>query len=252
MTRNDFYRALDARIPLALREDWDNDGAMLMPNAEKQVKRILCTLDVTDDVIDFAEKISADLILSHHPLIFGGIKALNGGDPTSRRVLKLLGADIAVFSFHTRLDAMEGGINDALAEALGLCSVEPMGEGEAALGRVGEFSSPMSFEDFCTLVKKVTDAPFVNACVKTDAVCRVAVVGGAGKDFIPYAEAAGADTYLSGSLAYHAMVDGEINLVECGHYYSERHAAYLLEKLAKTVLPEAETKIYVPNSLRVY
>lgn len=252
MTRNDFYRALDARIPTSYSVSWDNDGAMLMPNAERDVKSILCTLDVTDEVIDFAEKISADLILSHHPLIFGGIKALNGGDPASRRVLKLLGADIAVFSFHTRLDAMEGGINDALAEALGLCSVVPMGEGEAALGRIGEFPSSMSFEDFCALVKKVTDAPFVNACVKTDTVRRVAVVGGAGKDFIPYAEAAGADTYLSGSLAYHVMVDGEINLIECGHYFSEKHAAILLRDIVKELLPEAETKIYVPNSLRVY
>ena len=252
MTRNDFYRALDARIPTSYSVSWDNDGAMLMPNAEREVKSILCTLDVTDAVIDRAKENGVDLILSHHPLIFGGIKALNGGDPTSRRVLKLLDADIAVFSFHTRLDAMPGGINDWLADALGLSSVTPMDDGEGALGRVGAYSEPMPFEDFCALIKRVTDAPHVNVLRKTDTVRRVAVVGGAGKDFAPFAKTAGADTYLSGSLAYHVMVDGEINLVECGHYFSERHAARLLENIAKELLPEAKTEIYVPNSLRVY
>ena len=118
MTRTELYRALDARIPASHSESWDNDGAMLLPNPEKEVKSILCTLDVTDAVIDYARENGVDMVLSHHPLIFSGVKALNGEDPVSRRILSLLAADIAVFSFHTRLDAMEGGINDALAKAV--------------------------------------------------------------------------------------------------------------------------------------
>ena len=252
MTRKSFYQALNSRIPAVYKESWDNDGAMLLQNPEKEVKSVLCTLDVSDAVIDHAKENGVDLILSHHPLIFDGVRALDGCDPTSRRVLKLMEADIAVFSFHTRLDAMEGGINDALADALGLSGVKPIGEIECMIGRIGELPSPMPFEDFCALVKEVTGAPFVNALVKKDTVRRVAVVGGEGKDFISLASGAGADTYLSGRLGYHAMLDGEINLMECGHYYSEKHAALLLKDIAETVSPEVKVQIYAPNSLRVY
>lgn len=252
MTRKELYRALDKRIPVAHKEDWDNDGAMLLPDAAFHVQRILCTLDVSDEVVDYAKKNSFDLILSHHPLIFAGVKALDGENPVSRRILLLLASNIAVFSFHTRLDAMKGGVNDALARMIGLEDIALIDDGEGALGRVGMLPSPMPFEDFCARVKDATGAPFVNTFKKTDTVSRVAVVGGEGKDFISLAEAAGADTYLSGRLGYHAMLDGEINLIECGHYFSERHTANLLAGLAAELLPHAEIEIYVPNSLTVY
>lgn len=252
MTRKELYAALSSRIPAAYSEEWDNDGAMLLLDPEREVKRILCTLDVTDEVIRHTEENGFDLILSHHPLIFKGVKALDGETPTSRRTLALISTNIAVFSFHTRLDAMEGGINDALAAMLGLSATTPIDDGEGALGRIGTLPSPMPFEDFCALVKKITGAPFVTALRKTDTVSRVAVVGGAGSDLTPLTKKAGADTYLSGSISYHTMVDGEINLVECGHYFSEKHAAKLLEGIVKELLPTAETKIYTPNSLVIY
>ncbi len=252
MTRKDLYRALDGRICAVYKEDWDNDGAMLLPDASREVARILCTLDVSDAVVSYAKENGFDLILSHHPLIFGGVKTLDGEDPLSRRILDLLASNIAVFSFHTRLDAMPHGVNDALAEAIGLAHVSPLDEWEGALARIGTLPSPMPFEDFCTRVKAVTGAPFVNALKKTDTVSRVAVVGGEGKDFISLAKAAGADTYLSGRLGYHAMLDGEINLIECGHYFSERHTADLLSRLVRELLPRAEIEIYAPNCLGVY
>lgn len=252
MTRKELCRALNERIPLAYREDWDNDGAMLLPNASQEVERVLCTLDVSDEVVRYAKENGFDLILSHHPLIFGGVRALDGEAPVSRRILSLLASNIAVFSFHTRLDAMAGGVNDALACAVGLKEISPIDDGEGALGRVGVLASPMPFADFCARVKDATGAPFVNTLKKTDTVSRVAVVGGEGKDFIPLAEAAGADTYLSGRLGYHAMLDGEINLIECGHYFSERHTANVLAGLAEELLPRAQIEIYVPNSLTVY
>ena len=252
MTRREFYEALDRRIPKSYSEEWDNDGALLLIDPEKKVEKILCTLDVSDEVIRYAEEKGFDLILSHHPLIFKGVKALDGETPTSRRVLALVSADIAAFSFHTRLDAMEGGINDALSSMLGLSEVAPIDEGEGALGRIGTLRAPMPLEDFCALVKKITDAPFVTVLKKTDAVSRVAVVGGEGKDLIGEATNAGADTYLSGSLGYHAMLDGEINLIECGHYFSEKHAATLLSNEAKAISPDVKVEIYTPNSLAIY
>ena len=252
MTRQELYSALERHIPRAYSEAWDNDGALLLPNPEKQVKKILCTLDVSDEVVRYAKENGFDLILSHHPLIFGGLRALNGEDAVSRRVLSLLSSDVAVFSFHTRLDAVTGGVNDALAETLGLTDVRPMGEGENALGRIGTLKNEMPIADFLSLVKEATGAPAL--CVRTvsSVVKAVAVVGGEGKDFIDAAKNAGADTYLSGRLGYHAMLDGEINLIECGHYFSEKHTARLLNQMVKELCPDAESEIYAPNSLAIY
>ena len=252
MTRKEFYSALSSRIPIAYSEAWDNDGAMLLSNPTRAVSRVLCTLDVSDKVIAYAKENSFDLILSHHPLIFGGVKALDGEDTVSRRILELVSADIAVFSFHTRLDAMAGGVNDALSEMFGLSAVTPLGEGEAALGRVGTLGESLPLEKFLDNVKSVLGAPALNVFKKTDTVRRVAVVGGEGKDFIAAAEKSGADTYLSGRLGYHAMIDGKINLIECGHYFTEKHAAKLLADIACVILGEVKIEIYTPNSLTVY
>ena len=252
MTRNEFYRALEAKIPSALSAEWDNDGALCLPDGERAVEKILCTLDVTDAVLERAQKEGCDLILSHHPLIFGGVRALNGIDPISRRLLCLVQNDIAVFSFHTRLDAVECGINDALASMLSLERIAPLGEGEASLGRIGDLPEKMTFADFCEKVKQLLGAPVVKALKCSETVSRVAVVGGEGKDFIRAAKAAGADTYLSGRLGYHAMIDGELNLIEGGHYYTEKHAADLLATLAKEILPSVKTEIYTHDILSIY
>ena len=252
MTRNALYKALCDCIPASYSEVWDNDGAMLLPDGEGEVSHVLCTLDVSDSVVDYAIENGFDLILSHHPLIFSPLRALNGEDAVSRRVLRLLSNNIAVFSFHTRLDAMEGGINDVLAKMLGVCAVKPLGEGEAALGRVGNLNAPMSLDGFLSRVKRMTDAPILNVLKKTDTVSRIAIVGGEGKDFIEAATKADADTYLSGRLGYHAMLDGEINLIECGHYFSEKHAAALLKDLVASAADGIKAEIYTPNSLAVY
>ena len=134
MTRKELYAALCARIPPTLSEPWDHDGAMCVANEEREVRRVLCTLDVTDAVIDLAVREKYDVILSHHPLIFHGVDALTEHDATARRLLRLVREDIAVYSFHTRLDAVEGGVNDTLASLLELRDVVPLGEGDTALG----------------------------------------------------------------------------------------------------------------------
>lgn len=251
MTRRELYRALSERIPRSLSEDWDNDGAMLLQDPEREVRRVLGTLDVTDEVVRYAKEGGFDLILSHHPLIFAPIRALDGEDPVSRRVLALLEGDVAVFSFHTRLDALSGGINDALCAMLGLENVSTV-EGSSSIARIGTLKEPASLSSFTERLKGILGTPALNVHAVTDRVYRVAVVGGEGKDFIGAVTASGADTYLSGRLGYHAMLDGEINLIECGHYYSEKHAAALLLQLLREIARDVEGEIYTPNSLRVY
>lgn len=252
MNRKELYSALSARIPTTLSAEWDNDGVMCCADLSTPVARVLCTLDVTDEVVLYAERGRFDLILSHHPLIFSGVRALNACTPVGCRLLELLATDIAVFSFHTRLDAVTGGINDGLCTLLGLSDVKPMGEGEAALGRVGSLPCPMDAAALCAHIKQVLGAPLVQVLDTGAPISRLAVVGGEGKDLVADAVASGADAYLSGRLGYHTLQDAPITLMEAGHYFTERHAADLLAAMVKEISSEIYTETYAPLPFAQY
>ena len=252
MTVRDLYEALSVRIPSTLSEDWDNDGLMCCPDPDKAVKKVLFSLDVTDAVVAHAVTVGADVIVSHHPLIFAPLHAVTPDNAVAKRVLTLARAGISVFSFHTRFDRADGGVNDTLARKLRLTDVMPLGEGEASLGRIGTLSEEMPLEDFAEYVKVALGAPAVQALDADRAVFRVAIVGGEGKDFISVAIAAGVDTYLSGRLGYHAMQDAPINLMEVGHYYTERAATEALSAMVSEIDPGIQCEIYTPNPLTFY
>lgn len=247
MTREELYAALCDRIPAALSEEWDNDGIMVMQNGKKEVSRVVCTLDVTPAVVAHAKETGADLIISHHPLVFQPLRALTPADPVGARVIDLLAADIAVFSFHTRFDAVAGGINDGLCELLGLSDVTDCG-----MMRLGSLPSPLSVAAFSALVREKLGVPAVNTVDKGTPVSRVAVLGGEGKDFVAAAKEAGADVYLTGNIGYHAMLDTPLSVIEAGHYYTERHAAALFSRLLSAVAPGVKTEIYTPDSCVFY
>ena len=128
MKTSELYAFFDGKIPSSLSCEWDNDGLMVCPDPEKVVKKVLVALDVTDKVAQIALDEGYDLILSHHPLIFSPLSHLEPGDPIAKKVIALLCGGVSVMSFHTRLDAVEGGVNDLLAEKLGLCDVRPFGQ----------------------------------------------------------------------------------------------------------------------------
>ncbi len=252
MTVSNWYEFFCARISPVLSEVWDNDGLMCCPDPDREVGQILFALDVTDAVVERAVEIGAELIVSHHPLIFSPLASLTPDDPVARRVMRLLSAGISVFSFHTRFDRASGGVNDTLAKQLRLSNVCALGEGDASLGRVGELRAPMALSDFAEYVKLALGAPAVQVWDASCPVHRVAVVGGEGKDFIAAAVSSGADTYLSGRLGYHHMQDRPINLIEAGHYFTERQATVALAALAEEAGADVKTEIYAPNPLAVY
>ena len=153
MTIKELYSTLDKLIPPSLSCEWDNDGYMCAPNGEKEVKRILVTLDVTEEAADLAVNEGYDLIISHHPFVFKGLKSITDENYISKKAIKLIGAGISVFSFHTRLDALRGGVNDTLALLLGISDAVPFGENGETIGRIGELPSPMALDDFAALCK---------------------------------------------------------------------------------------------------
>ena len=114
MNVRELYRALDYRIPRSLSCDWDNDGLMCCPNSNREVGRVLIALDVTSDTVEHAIKGGYDVIISHHPFVFKGLKSLVDDGGVSEKAISLIQNGISVMSFHTRLDAVEGGVNDKL------------------------------------------------------------------------------------------------------------------------------------------
>ncbi len=230
MTVSELYLALNERIPPSLSCEWDNDGLMCAPEPGRTVRRVLVTLDITDAAIEAAVSAHADVILSHHPLIFRGVRHLTPDNAVAGRCIALCRAGIAAMSFHTRLDAVRGGVNDALADILGLADCTAL-DGEAALGRIGSLPAPLTGEELARHVCARLGTPGV---LLSDAGCsirRVAVVGGEGGDFIDAAKQAGADAYISGRLGYHPMVDAPENaltLIEAGHFFTEQPVSSVL------------------------
>lgn len=254
MKVSELYAFLNSKIPSSLSCDWDNDGLMCAPDPEKEVKRVLITLDITAEAIEKARSKGCEVILSHHPLIFKGIKSVTQDNCVSAKVIELIKSGISAFSFHTRLDALKGGVNDVLAQRLGVKNTVPFGSDGEAIGRVGQLDSPMSLETFAASLRDKLGAPAVLCADAGKEVFSVALLGGSGGDDIAAAIASGADTYVSGRLGYHEMTDAAelgINLIEAGHFYTEYPVCDVLEALVKKAAPEIECVRFFSNKIRM-
>ena len=252
MKVSELYAFLNQRIPKSLSCEWDNDGLMCCPDPERRVRRVLVVLDITEDLVDVAVKERCDVILSHHPLVFRPIKALTTDAGAPRKLMKLVKNGIAAMSFHTRLDAVRGGVNDVLAGLLGLQNVEDFGPEGEKMGRIGTIAAPCDIDEFAAHVKEVLGAPAILVSGEGK-VSRVAVLGGNGDDFIDAALAAGADTFVSGRLGYHPMTDAPevgIKLIEAGHYFTEQPVLSVLESLVKQADSDVEVLRMGSNVIR--
>lgn len=241
MTVYELNKYMNERIPKELSCSWDNDGLMCCPDGNREVKKALFCMDVTPEAIDYAIENGYDLIVSHHPLIFKGVKSVSGDFGIPSRIIKLIKNDVSVMSFHTRFDAVDGGVNDALAELFGLSDVEKVLCDGIEMMRVGDLENEMTIEEFVLLAKEKLGCEHLNFTSNSGKVHRLAVLGGGGGSYIRDAQHAGADTYLSGEIGYHNLTDCKdmhINLVEAGHYFTENPA---LKNLAKFVLAADET-----------
>ena len=190
MNIRELYCYLDKMIPPSYSAEGDRDGLMVCPDPDRKVRRALVALDVTGEVADEAVDGGFDLIVSHHPLIYKPLGSITPDDGVAAKVINLVCAGISVMSFHTRLDAVPGGVNDILAGLLGLADVTPFGRAGDTLGRIGKIQRPVELEAFAGRAKSALAAPavLVSGCGRK--VTKVAVVGGSGGDYIPAAIAA--------------------------------------------------------------
>lgn len=230
------WNFLDERVPHSLSCSWDNDGLLCCPDPERTVQRVLVALDVTEATVDMAIHGNYDLLLTHHPLIFRPIKALTPMDVVPRKLLKLARAGISAIALHTRFDALDGGVNDALASALGLPVVGRFLCEDALEGRIVELAQAVMLSDFAASVKQALGCGLVNCTDAGKPVKKIGLLGGEGGDFIRAALNAGCDTYLTGRAGYHAMLDAAelgINVIEAGHFYTELPSCGVLADLIR-------------------
>lgn len=252
-TVDELYRYLDAKFPVEMRCDWDNDGLMVAADPGKEVMRVLCTLDVTEEAVDYAIQNNFDVIVSHHPMIFRPLPAVNHDDPVSRKAIKLLKSGISVMSFHTRLDAAAGGLNDIFAKLMGLTDVETLMCDGQPIGRVGNIPMPQTCNDFAASAKKALHAERVLYAPASGIVNRLAICGGDGKDFVKAAKAAGADSYLTGQLSYNIMNESDyigLNLFEAGHFHTEDFICSYLTLIILKGFTNVKTGYFNCNRIR--
>ncbi len=233
MTVKEFYEYMCKCLPSDLSLAGDDDGMSCCPDPDREVKNVLIALDATAGIVEEAVTEGYDVILTHHPMIFGGIHDVNAENFIGNKLVKLIKSGVAVMSFHTRLDAAEGGVNDTLASLLNLKNVERFGEN--GIARVGELEYPMFASDFAMVVKDTLVAPFAEYSDTGKMIKRVAVCGGSAGSLIGDAIAVGADALVGGDFKYHDMTDSPdygISLIAAGHFYTENPVCAKLFELA--------------------
>ena len=247
MTVMELYEALEARIPRSLSCPWDNDGLSVCPDKNTPVTGVYIALDATEDAVSAALDYGCNVLLTHHPLLFKGIKAVCDENTVSRKVIDLILSGLTAMAFHTRLDTVDGGVNDILATRLGLQNVVSFGDRDNAegkeMGRIGSLPAPMSPEDFAQLVKDRLNAPSVLCASAEELISRVAVLGGGGDGDVGAALAAGADAYVTGELKYHQLCDipfEGMTLVAAGHYHTEFPVCAVLRDMVEDIYDEAD------------
>lgn len=225
-TVNDIVKIMDSLAPRELAEDWDNAG-FLIGRGANPVKKIMVALDVSPEVVEQAVTQKADMLITHHPPIFKPLKSICDSSWQSALLIKCIENGISVYSAHTSLDSVMGGVNDVLAGKLELERTVPLVKNDGncgALGRVGYLPHKMKFGDFAEMVKRVLNLEYVTAMDAGRTVHKVALCGGAGIDFVASALEHGADTYVTGDIKYHeaqnAVFSG-LNLVDATHQGTE-------------------------------
>ena len=227
------YGKLNSLAPFATQESWDNSG-LLVGDPGAEVKTALVVLDITAEAVREAREIGAELIISHHPVIFHPLKKVESGSV----VWELAQAGISAICAHTNLDMAQGGVNTCLAERLQLKNVRMLKEYEHSglpEGLIGETGRPYTPEEFAAFVKDVLGCDGLKYVNGGKTITTVGLCGGAGADLTPDAAAQGAQAMVTADTKHNQLLDAEdmgITLVDAGHFFTEDVVvAPLMERL---------------------
>jgi dinuclear metal center YbgI/SA1388 family protein len=242
--------ALEQFAPLPLQESWDNAG-LQVGVTEAEVSGALLCLDVTERIVDEALQKDCNLIVSHHPLLFRGLKTISDLTDVQRTVVKAIRNGICVVSMHTNMDNARGGVNFRIAEKLGLQQVaflapKTVGSTEGGSGVIGTLEEPLVSCDFVLKVKKAFDVEcaLCNELLRRK-ISRVAICGGAGDFLLDEAVASGADAFITGEMHYHQYFGYEQKIQICviGHYQSEQFTSEVFREIIGQQCPGVRTEM---------
>ena len=230
---------LEEIAPISYQENYDNCG-LIVGDENAVVKMALITLDCTEAIVDEAIEKGCNLVISHHPIIFTGIKKLNGSNYIQRTIIKAIKNNIAIYAIHTNLDNVYNGVSSKIADRLGLknCKIlapkDKQNNLNIGFGMIGELTKSIESKVFLESLKAVMKTncvrhtPLVKRAIKKVAVC-----GGSGSSLLSNAKALGADIYISADFKYHEFFDAENDLIiaDIGHYESEQFTKDLIYDL---------------------
>jgi len=240
MKVSDITKVIEDFAPLSIQEEWDNSG-LCIGSANSEVHSVLIGFDCTPALVDEAIEIGADLIITHHPLLFIGIKKIDPSDPVSLALIKAVKAGINVYAAHTTADKVISGVSGEMARKLGLKDIEILEKDGLAsgLGAVGNLPEPISSTEAVELVKKTFNLKMVRTSKPVEIpISRIAMCGGSGSSLIEEAKASGAQLYLSGDISYHHFFTPEgFMLMDVGHFESEVEIVSILFSLIKKKFP---------------
>ncbi|MCL1844907.1 MAG: Nif3-like dinuclear metal center hexameric protein [Defluviitaleaceae bacterium] len=235
MTAEKIIKILNEWSPESCAEEWDNVG-LLIGDSSQPVRKVLVALDATEAVINEAVSENFDFLITHHPLIYNPIKKITTADPTGRKILTLIKNGIGIYCAHTNLDKAPGGVNDCLAEKIGLEKIaplipesenEPESENIFGIGRTGYLKKETTLAQLIQHIKSVLNLPSLRFSGNSSKILKkIAVCGGdgSGNRYIDAAIAAECDAYVTGDLRYHAVQDAlesGIALIDITHYGGE-------------------------------
>ena len=244
------YEAMNRWAPFGIQMDFDNAG-FLVGRGDREVTKILVALDITLEVAREAADWGAQLVVSHHPVIFHPARSITDGDPTGQILLELIERGVAAICAHTNLDAAQGGVNDCLAQALELKQVGQLHQDGAlpdgsayGIGRVGAaHKAGMSAAEYAAYVKQRLGAASVRCTDGGRPVTNVAVGGGSCGSMLEDAVKAGCDTFVTADVKYDIFLQAKalgINLMDAGHFATENVVCPSLVRYLTENFPKVE------------
>ena len=247
--------ALECFAPLPLQEDFDNAG-LQVGLTEAEVSGALLCLDVTEEVVDEAIARGCNLIVSHHPLIFRGLKCISDADFVQRTVAKAIKNNVTVASMHTNMDNAQDGVNFKIAEKMGLDNCRFFAQKQVngiicGSGVTGELSQPLAARDFVDMLKRAFNVQCVQCNTLLDRPIRkVAICGGAGSFLLEEAIRLEADAFVTGEMHYHEYFGREqqIQIAVIGHYQSEQFTSEIFESIIREKCEGVKTHIAATNT----
>ena len=244
MKISDIISLLESIAPTHLQESYDNAG-LIVGHPDTALHGVLFCLDSTEAIVDEAISKGCNLIVAHHPIVFRGLKRLNGSNYVERTVIHAIRNNVAIYAIHTNLDNVHRqGVNAKIAEKIGLQQTRILcpkpGSLDIGGGLVGTLPEKMSEMAFLQHIKTT----FQTGCVRHTAlrkkpIQQVAVCGGSGRFLLPDAKRAGADVFVTADFKYHEFfdADGQILIADIGHFESEQFTVELLFGIVKNNFP---------------